>query len=251
LKLEAFIGLGDNGVVKQRRILVIASAVVVAGATAMFWPREREPVYIGKKLRDWLGDYERSFLHSAAVGAQERAAADEAIRRIGTNAVPWLVLWVEYERPTRSRARAFLEKIPIRAACTYLEKADSWDMVARARGVKGFRVLGAAASGAAPELARFARQPSTNGNACSAIQALACLGPEGFAHVTNCLKHPTAATRHCAVDSLRYLGPKSCEALGPLTNLLYTEADLSVRDAVWRALKEIAPETARGLLHEE
>jgi len=55
-------------------------------ACVLFWPRgPAEPVYQGRKLSEWLED---SFQGQEA---ETRRAAEQAVQRMGTNALPWLM----------------------------------------------------------------------------------------------------------------------------------------------------------------
>ena len=80
---------------KSRRVIVGVGGCVVAGILGVaLWPGEREPGYQGKKLSEWL------VLRGAVLpDGPEAKIADRAILAIGTNAVPFLLGWVRYERP--------------------------------------------------------------------------------------------------------------------------------------------------------
>jgi hypothetical protein len=67
---------------KALRVRLISAAVIVAGATGLLWPRE--PSYGGKRLSAWLKDFE-------AEQAEKRMAAADAVRHIGSNAVPLVI----------------------------------------------------------------------------------------------------------------------------------------------------------------
>src|SRR5437899_940581 len=71
----------------MKRGRAIASVVLLAvvAFAAFFALRPREPVYQGKRLSEWLAD-----LNCAGRG-QINQEAENAIRQIGTNALPFLV----------------------------------------------------------------------------------------------------------------------------------------------------------------
>ena len=74
---------------KRRRLLLILLGSVASITLAiLLWPREREPEYKGLPLSTWLMRYR-----------DDAPQAIEAIRHIGTNALPYLVRWIQYERP--------------------------------------------------------------------------------------------------------------------------------------------------------
>ena len=67
-----------------RAVLVIGGILFAAVLIAVLWPVEKEPEYHGKKLSEWLDP----------IGNVKKSGADEAVRHIGTNAIPWLLRWV-------------------------------------------------------------------------------------------------------------------------------------------------------------
>jgi hypothetical protein len=76
--------------VKRRRLFIIISASIAAVILGfLLWPTEREPEYNGATLTKWLERYND--------GNNPEAA--EAIRHIGTNALPFLLRWIRYESP--------------------------------------------------------------------------------------------------------------------------------------------------------
>src|SRR5436190_21954088 len=91
---------------RRRLILFLLSAFALAAIlTALLWPRDREPQYQGKSLSQWLEVYSRD--------ADPTAAA--AVHEIGTNAVPWLLKWIRYERSDwREKVGAAIGKLPRR-----------------------------------------------------------------------------------------------------------------------------------------
>lgn len=75
---------------KRRRILLILIGSVAAVTLAIFiWPRDREPEYDGVSLSQWLQRYK-----------DNKPQATEAIQHIGTNAFPFLLHWIQYEKPS-------------------------------------------------------------------------------------------------------------------------------------------------------
>src|SRR6185436_14560086 len=58
--------------------------------------RERESSYNGRALSDWI-----KILSKRDGSDLETARAESAIRQIGTNAIPWLLKWIEYEDSPR------------------------------------------------------------------------------------------------------------------------------------------------------
>jgi hypothetical protein len=65
---------------KRVRVILILAAVTIVAAGFML--QHREPRYKGRTLSEWL-----------ASAGSDRQAATDAVRRIGTNAIPWLLNW--------------------------------------------------------------------------------------------------------------------------------------------------------------
>src|SRR2546425_11158597 len=76
---------------RRNYVLIFALGIVVAGLVVAFIP-SREPSYAGKRLSEWVDGY-------AAAWPNAQSESDEAIRHIGTNAVPYLLKWIQYETP--------------------------------------------------------------------------------------------------------------------------------------------------------
>jgi hypothetical protein len=76
--------------VKRKRLLLTLSGCIAAIALAfLVWPREREPEYKGLPLSTWL----------CRCGTSDNAEAREVFGQFGTNALPFLIRWIQYETP--------------------------------------------------------------------------------------------------------------------------------------------------------
>src|ERR1043166_2085319 len=75
-------------------LLVIGAVLglLVAGAF-----REREPKYGGKRLSQWV--------EGIILSTSEDDHAEEALPHIGTNAIPFLVKWIEYDPLTKPNCK--------------------------------------------------------------------------------------------------------------------------------------------------
>src|SRR6266513_5172307 len=77
-------------------LLMIAGGVGLAVVIAVRATREREPEYGGKRLSEWV----RKFWAPPYTNySAQTAEAKDPIHQIGTNALPYLLTWVGYERP--------------------------------------------------------------------------------------------------------------------------------------------------------
>src|SRR2546423_743458 len=81
---------------KRRIYLIVIAVGVFVGLGVAFIP-SREPSYEGKRLSEWVEELDRTDSVT-----REREAV-EAIRHIGTNALPYLVKWIRYDRPPWKR----------------------------------------------------------------------------------------------------------------------------------------------------
>jgi HEAT repeat protein len=143
---------------RRRVIIALAACILVGIGVVVFWPREREPdepKYQGTKLGEWLAIRDQG---------QERELAVHPINAIGTNAVPFLVKWVELRRPIwQDRLYAIYTKFPAPLQNkSLLDRLGGVSEQKRARNAfTAFILLGPKAESAIPELERFIRDPRT------------------------------------------------------------------------------------------
>jgi hypothetical protein len=98
---------------KRRRILLPIFVIAVVGGIAWFASEPSDPVYQGRRLSEWVDDNYQSHLAVArpglSKGAQERA--ENAIRHIGTNAIPTLLKMIRYtDSPLKKKIMALADK---------------------------------------------------------------------------------------------------------------------------------------------
>lgn len=177
-------------------MLTLAACAVVAVVTALVWPREREPVYKGKRLSEWIKDcpvHSRlvSSARSVVGGSQglvpvqaetnvHRAGAQAAVRAIGTNGLPLLVDWIGYEQPgwkaMLARA-AFLPQAVRRSSFVrWLDGEEAQDRSIDA--LAGLCLLGAGARPAVPELRALMQGHAGGAASRRAVFALQVIAPE-------------------------------------------------------------------------
>jgi len=135
---------------KGRRLLLILLGCVASITLAMLlWPTEREPEYNGVPLTKWLERYNDG----------NNAEATAAIRRIGTNALPFLLRWIQYESPgwrisldhLHTRLPSSVQKARV-VKWLFKDKAEYRADLA----VEGFSALRSAGKPASDELLRLA-----------------------------------------------------------------------------------------------
>lgn len=161
----------------NRFTLILTSAifclVVVQSAPAS------EPVYDGKPLSQWLVILRRGY------SAEEQHAAapspEDAIRQMGTNAIPTLLDILGAEEWNKKRIVSKLKSAEFRTVFTkYHPGAEDIRDIA----VDGFKVLGTNAEAAVPQLTKLLHEPET----CpDAARVLNMVGPKGFSALTNAI----------------------------------------------------------------
>ena len=164
------VGGHDGWAMQKRRIylglVVLGFGVVVAGLVLVFIP-SREPSYGGKRLSVWVEMY---------ATPPRKSEADNAIRHIGTNALPYLLEWIRYEPGPRklklygvanvllqelNRGWVLRDDLEVRAGCAL------W----------AIHALGAEAEAAGfAELSRLLNAPNSYGGAIRAAEVLISFG---------------------------------------------------------------------------
>ena len=155
-------------------LLAVAGCAVATIVAFILWPGAKEPEYKGKKLSEWLEMDGKLISGEYVPGRGKDIVPLEAVKEIGTNALPWLLRWVRYEEPAwRTKLRVGVSKLPPALRWHYLQRRlgpaqpGSPGRMARS----GFAILGTQASPAIPELRRLMR--STNVGV--SLQATLCL----------------------------------------------------------------------------
>ncbi len=197
-----------------------------------------EPSYNGRLLSDWLADqYASSGV--TVVGAPDPPR--EAIRAMGTNAIPTLLKWISYEWSPSEQSRETGEAAPRwhRHTLSTEERADSTP--------GGFAALGAVARPAIPELTRLARTSSRPKRAERCAVALTGIGPEAIPSLLSLATNGPPWTRYWAVYALEYFArkPEGVQIVPVLIKCLSdTNTDFSVAGPAQRALIAVAPAVA-------
>lgn len=152
---------------RRRGFIIVLGCVTALIAALLLWPHEREPEYNGATLSTWL-------LRCALSSNQtESAPAVDAIRHIGTNALPFLVRWIQYEPGWRdSVGRTILKWPVIRSRHDVARLIWNMTQLRANAAVDGFRILGSQANPALPELQRMVENPKAPETALRATQCM-------------------------------------------------------------------------------
>ena len=199
---------------KNRRRVALAAfvALVLCGG---LWQTRRphELVYQGKTLSFWLEQYYQKLNAGAPLPSQDEIVWDEAavaIRRIGTNAIPYLLRLGAAEDTMLKRS--ILNHFPI--SNRTMERFGLQQTFSRWAGesvtgpmkaLLGFRVLGPAAKPAVPELIRIMRTSQNHNGRRTAAYGLGFIGPtaqDAIPALLETLKDPNNSVRDATVRAL-------------------------------------------------
>jgi HEAT repeat protein len=222
---------------KCRKILLLLPVVLMVLVVALvfgpsFWP-SGEPSYGGLTLSEWLE------VHSGISSSSKTSAqAEDAIRHIGTEAVPYFIKWIQSEpsewatrlEKTRNIVKVFT--FPDSRRMIQLRERPSY-------AVEGFKILGPQAKAAIPALTNFLN--GSGPNTRSAMFALAYIGKDSLPSLMPCLTNQPARIRLYAVESMPLLGTNARPAVPTLLKAL-NDPDTRVRMRVTNTLRQIAPE---------
>jgi len=197
-------------------LILLAVLVLVALIVAVVRP-DREPSNGGRTLSEWLGCLATT---AQPVPSQEEEA-EEAIRHIGTDALPYLLKWIQYERPAWKKA---LNRITGGRLGKYDLLLEHKDETRAEQAEEAFRALGPEACAAAiPELLRLMNDSNRSWGAGRAMFALTRMGtnarpalPALITLLTN--RNDSAAC--FAINALGYLKFEPQLVVPALTNCL-------------------------------
>jgi len=231
--------------VRKHLKLLIALACLAALVTiTALISRAREPRYQGRSLSHWLLLYNKSVGEENQPVAAQQAA--DAVRAIGTNALPCLLDWIRYEpSPVRRKIITLLGNLPSAlsqnpvVASLFPDGPDVHFQLA----VVAFDILGAQAAPAIPELDRLMNTPNSPWTSRQAIRCLASIGPDAVPPITAVLADPKFPYRSTAADYVGYLRYTAGTNVAPSLPVLIqcaTDKDRYLAEAAVRALGRIA-----------
>lgn len=157
-----------NGDVKRKRLVWFAALIVIATATLyLLFANPREPLYKGKPLTYWLQGYLPNSEH-----ANSQSEADEAILKLGTNAIPTL-LRLLHAKDSNIKIKVIDIAKKQRLFKIHFVPAWEWNLVA----MRGFERLGASASNSVPNLVALFKENISEASQSCAARSLGALGP--------------------------------------------------------------------------
>jgi len=201
----------------RRAVVAVLSALVVVMLVFLWWGSQREPRFKGKSLSAWLAEDARRPVGPWGVSVTVIDTKLEAVRAMGTNALPFLVKWMQYESPPwRVRLTSIAPRVPKRLWFLFKDKrADR-----AALSLTCLQILGPDVSTAMPELVRLMKQTNTV-VANRALQVVDTAGKAGIPALLDVLTNRQAYVQiHYLEGCMGRLGPDGHYAVPPLLNCL-------------------------------
>lgn len=208
-----------------RRILLAVAATIVIAGVCVCALRPREPVYQGKRLSGWLNEMEELQSFPSIGRAQRWGRAEEAVRQMGTNAMPQLLQMLRVKDSWLKRqvmklwSNQSIVPMPFKTAT-----------VRKRQAVLGISALGPAAKPYLPQMVELLSDRET---ASYAVGAMAGIGPDALAPLTAALESPHLEVRLHAALALWIVWSNA--------------GDNAVRERAAAALQKIDPEAAASL----
>lgn len=153
---------------RRRTLLFLIAAVACVGAIGAILLRPREPSYNGRKLSAWVEEYWSGTGIQQYPSRTPHPEADAAVRHIGTNAIPWMLKWLDYEfSPWKTKSLNWINRRVARINSSW-ELRDH-DLVRHACVPNAFLALGPMGTGAVDELARLANGTGPQAQSCAVL----------------------------------------------------------------------------------
>ncbi|HWX19823.1 MAG TPA: HEAT repeat domain-containing protein [Candidatus Binatia bacterium] len=212
---------------KKVRIIGTAAIAAILGLTAL--PRhDAEPEYQGRSLRFWLLASQRD------TNPEDPA---EALAHFGTNALPFLLKWIRYERsPARIKVAKAIPSALQKFARPFI--TSERELLAETS-AEGFRHIVTNGTLAVPELTNLIHKTNAPQTAIRAMRALTLLGTNGLPPLIAAAQDQQYPFRFFAVGMITWLPNESRFADITTPVLIGLLSD--------RTHPEIAPVAAMGL----
>jgi len=214
---------------KRRKLLIVLACVAAAVSLVAYLARDQQPTYQGRSLSAWLQIY-----GSHPTDHQTSADAEDALRHISTNAIPFLLEWIGYEpSPFRMKIEELFDKLPDRWRPQWVDRPGNRSFAAAV----AFAVLGTAGSKAIPELTKQAITATNEQGTQRATIALGGIGPPALPALLGILTNTQIQGRFFAIEAIPNLGTSALPALPTLIQCLddpQVEVACAAADALGR-----------------
>jgi len=239
---------GGERMGKRRRYAVaVVVLLMVAGLIYGAFRYEAEPEYGGKSLSEWVKAYGTNYFPATyyatgvAMGNSvilKSTAADQAIRGIGTNAIPYLVKWLRYQRPAwkQSLLSAVNRLVP------------RWKMMDQAQvkaenSIDALLALGPDGKGAIPTLKEALWGPAPSITTIRSVDVLFRLGTDGLPPLIDALTNGKPSVVKSLIVSR--IGEAGTNALAAVPALRKLQSDPRMGDLATIALWKIESPAAQ------
>jgi hypothetical protein len=183
--------------------LAIFAAPVIVFLLGLVWflagQLPPNPVYHGKALARWLETYDPSSPFGR--GSPQWREADEAVRHIGTNALPMLLQML---RQTHAGLKIYIGRSPQRQHFFNFQLAPASTRNTEAS--RAFIVLGDTAKAAVPDLIKAFNENQSTESQCAIEDALTWIGPSANLALPLLLQAATNANNKVRANALWALG---------------------------------------------
>jgi len=224
---------------KNTVVFFVILGAVALGAIIL---HDREPRYKGLPLSKWLHlPKEQPRLLVVPADAQE------ALLKMGTNAIPTALRWISYERPAWTAYEPSLLPGTTRAVYNRIKHALSSNAMILANNradsaVNIFLVLGAKAASAAPRLQELAISSSDEQRTWRCLLALSFTGHQAIPALLTIVTNAQASTaRPLAIQLLARFQTNALPAVPTLSACL-NDTNAEVANSAAEALGTIAPQ---------
>jgi hypothetical protein len=206
----------DSGIMRVKRLVIAFVALLLAGGLGLLlFGQQREPSWKARKLSQWVIDYGKN-----RIDKTRNWESEEAIRHIGTAAIPFLMEWMENKelaiaaRGLSTVGKQFSDHPDWDLTYLNQQRADCAAMA--------FSILGSEARTVIPE---FAECMVTSGNDYRATQAakvLANIGALALPELVRNLTNQSIVVRQRAAFAISYMASTNAQ---PATGTLIRAID--------------------------
>ena len=193
---------------KRLRFIALIVAILLAGGLALHLFQSREPPYQGRSLVEWMDDYGRA---SASASDVEMEISRQAVKQIGTNAIPFLLKELSAkDTALQERLKLWLQRQPL----VQFHFKYAWEH--RLQGLEGFAILEQDASCAVPDLVELSRDNDADIRR-GALNVLCIIKPKQdilLPILLQAFHDPSAPNRETAAIRLHRLYPDEAAKAG-------------------------------------
>ena len=218
----------------RKRVHIALAVVAVAIVSVAVWQVlcEREPVYQGRRLSDWLEQYydalenpESPMTGGATVvgvtadglgGEESSKQAEAALRAIGTNAIPLLLRMAKAHDSAFKRGWIVLSYRQSLIPQSLVPLRPRSDFVYRGMSALGFYTLGSAAKPAVPTLMRLLDNENRDvrADAARTLGYMRSVAQDAVPRLVECLRGEDSETRMAAAGALKRIEPEAAAKAG-------------------------------------